>query len=458
MVVKLRRIIFIFVLAAIVMLQQKNAFAKSVEVDAMSGASVKHEGEILAIVIIAVVIAVFVTMAIFYARIKVKNQELIEANNAKSEFLSCMSHDMRTPMNAIINMSQFGMESDDFEEIKKYHEQINQSGKYLLRLINDTLDLNKLETNKMTLDMQPCKIHELINESVEMVEKKALDKGIELKVGHCKNYKVVMDKIRMKQVMINILTNAVKYTPKGGLVQFSVKETVKTDNSVSLRFIVKDNGIGISKEFQKKMFLPFEQEKENGMRSEPSAGLGLAIVHNLVEQMKGEVTCNSEKWNGTEFIIDMKFRIENTVEINDCESEEEDVRSILEGKRVLLVEDHPLNVQIAKKFLDNANITTEHAENGLVSLDMFGNSETYYYDAVLMDIQMPVMNGLEAASCIRKFNREDAKSIPIIAMTANAFEDDIKKSIEAGMNEHLSKPIDINKLYSVLAKYIRDKN
>ncbi len=344
-----------------------------------------------AVVIIAIVAIILYTKSRtrYIREIEKKSREQRMANMAKSNFLSRMSHDLRTPMNAIIGMSYLGINSQSLDETKDYHKKINESGKYLLGLIN----------------------------------------------------------------------NAIKFSYKGGTVQFIIKEDEVVDGKVDMTFIVKDSGCGMTKEFQAKMYEPFEQGEHSDVDTETGTGLGLSIVKKLVELMKGTIECDSEVGRGTTFTIKLNAEVcdakaansDNELAITDTDKE----LPILRDKRVLLCEDHPLNTMIAVKLLEKAGVIVETAENGRIGLEKFAKSEENYYDIILMDIRMPVMDGLEATKAIRKMNRKDSKVIPIIAMTANAFDDDKVKSLEAGMNEHLAKPIDARLLYNTLERYVK---
>lgn len=260
-----------------------------------------------------------------------------------------------------------------------------------------------------------------------------------------------MDPIRFEQIFINLLTNAVKFTPLGGKVEFLVANNCYHGNLLSCDFIVRDNGIGMSEEFQTHMFEAFVQEENEVQTQSQGTGLGLTIVKNLVSLMNGTISVKSAKGVGTEFTVHLDMPV-----VTACETPEDapPPEISLKGLKVLLVEDHPLNTQIAKKLLEKQGAAVDCAANGKEGARMFEASKSGEYCAILMDIRMPVMNGLEAAQVIRKMPRADAATVPIISMTANAFEEDVKATLAAGMNEHLSKPIEPQKLYSVLAKWV----
>ena len=273
-----------------------------------------------------------------------------------------------------------------------------------------------------------------------------------------------MDRLRFEQIIFNLLTNAVKFTPSGGRVELRMEFTNKTENRVSERISICDNGIGMSPQFMQHMYEPFAQEHSTLIRRTDGSGLGLTIVKKLVELMGGTIQCNSEQGKGTEFIIDIELlicegeKLQNPVSKVAEEKQQEDSSYHLAGKRVLLCEDHPLNTQIAKKLLEKQGMLVDCAENGEEGVQAFVRSKTGDYAAILMDIRMPVMDGLTAAERIRNTQREDALTVPIIAMTANAYEEDKEKSRAAGMNEHLAKPIEPKVLYDTLEKNIFVQN
>ncbi len=397
---------------------------------------------------------------ILYADNKKKKNVLESAISVKSNFLSSMSHDMRTPMNAIIGMSYLGMDSADLGEAKQYHKEINQSGQYLLNLINDTLDMSKIEQDKMQFNPEPYYSSEFLESMTTMLQKKADDKGVFLRVEDRSNTDraALIDKLRLQQIFINLINNAIKFTPPGGTVTFLVESSADADGMIGIRFTVQDTGIGMSEAFQEKMYLPFEQAATAKTSAESGTGLGLAIVQKLVGLMGGEIVCHSALGKGTEFVVTLHAK---AVEAPACAAQDalskEKIQSTLRGKQVLLAEDHPLNTMIAVKLLERMEVTVETAENGEIAVEKFRNAPERHYDAILMDIRMPVLDGLQAAAALRKLDRADAKTIPIIAMTANAFEDDVQKSIDAGMNAHLSKPVDPQKLYAVLTTLLSGK-
>lgn len=378
------------------------------------------------------------------------------ANNSKSDFLSRMSHDLRTPMNVIMGLSSLAMDSiNDPVEIEKALSNITNSSKYLLGLINDCLDLEKINSGKIELHAEPYPYVEFYNDMKAVIEPLCIKKNITLvmeEIGHVQPV-IVADKTRFEQIFYNLLSNAVKFTPEGGKVGMLTHNIVIENNYVTFDSIVKDDGIGMSKEFQKQMFEPFSQERNDVTPEYQGTGLGLAIVKQLVELMGGKIMVKSKKNAGTEYRIRFRFPIVDKIETVK-EVKTPTWTEILQGKRVLLVEDHPLNRLIAQKQLEKSEIRVTAVENGEEAVEHFSSVAVDYFAAILMDIRMPIMNGLEATKAIRKLKRPDAKKIPIIAMTANAFDTDIEKSLAAGMNAHLSKPIEPQELYETLAKLL----
>lgn len=387
-----------------------------------------------------------------------KQNITINQTRVRTEFLSRMSHDMRTPMNAIIGFSSpEALDGCSKEQLDEYLEKINGSGKYLLGLINEVLDMTKIDSGKMELESNVIEMDNFLETTVYMIEELCEKRQIRFvkQLPPGEGICFIGDKQRLSQIVVNLLSNAVKFTPKNGTVTFSVQKSMLSDTHITYIFTVKDTGIGMSREFQAKMYEPFIQEHSG----KEGTGLGLTIVQQLVTLMDGTIECISEKNAGTEFNIQLTFPL--------CESaatgktgggtaqpaDKERIAKALAGKRILLCEDHPLNQQIATRLLTRMGVTVEIANDGKQGTQAFEKSEENDFDAILMDIRMPEMDGLQATRYIRSLNRPDAKKIPIIAMTANAFVEDVEATSAAGMNEHLSKPIDPQKLYQTLAKY-----
>lgn len=393
-------------------------------------------------------------------------RKLQKALAAKSEFLSNMSHDMRTPMNAIIGFSEMGTDAQVPEEtLRDYIQKINSSAHYLLNLINDVLDMAKIESNKIELTIEPVLASELFDSIIFSVKPAMDEKQIEFAIevrnfieGKC----ALIDKLRMQQIFINLLSNATKFTPPGGKIECII-ESLHFDGRYSQeQIIIRDNGCGMSKEFMKKAFVPFEQEHTGNTPANSGTGLGLPIVKSLVDLMGGKITLKSEKNVGTEITINFTAELVDVASIPAKKVTAPPVEYDFSGAHVLLCEDHPLNCEIASKLLSKKGVFVDVAANGIQGLEKFKASGAGFYDAILMDIRMPDMDGLEATRTIRALTRPDAKTVPIIAMTANAFDDDIKMSLEAGMNAHLAKPIEPQRLYDtlmdLLQKEKREKN
>ena len=373
-------------------------------------------------------------------------------NSEKDDFLARMSHDMRTPMNAILGMANFGMDEIKDSKAYNYFSQIKESSEYLLALINDILDMQKLKNGEIKLEEVITSTLLIANKVKTIIEPRAAQKGITLNFNlECERiyHFVKVDEKRIEQVLINILTNAIKYTPKGGSVTWNdyVKEMPDGRIKVCHEFI--DTGVGISSEFQKIMFDPFTTEYNSESKYEGGTGLGLAIAKNLIQAMGGKMSCQSKLGHGTTFFVEVFLNLASDSEIGLFLKKKDDFKGIkvLKGKRILICEDLEINIMILSKLLSVFECDLDIARNGLegVNLARSGN-----YCAILMDIRMPVMNGLEASKEIRKF---DSK-IPIIALSANAYSEDIKKSLFAGMNAHLVKPIIKEKLYSCLVSFL----
>lgn len=381
----------------------------------------------------------------------------VSKNQAKSEFFSRMSHDMRTPMNAIIGFSDDELVScADSQKKTEYLKNINESGKYLLGLINEVLDISKMENNKTYIKYSPLSIVSFWDTSIPIIKEIADKKSITFISDYStvdKDCIALIDKQRLQQIFINLLSNAIKFTPKGGTVSLEVTVLNKSAESVVQKFIIKDNGIGMSEEFQSRLYEKFEQENP----TQDGSGLGLSIAKKLIELMGGTISFISKQGVGTEFTIILESQLSAALDDSDCSGNSiinDDFDNLI-SKRILICEDHPLNTQIAKSLLEKKGVKCEHADNGRIAVAMFNNSEINYYDAILMDIRMPIMNGIEAAKVIRSLNRSDSKTIPIIAMTANAFDEDIRQSKDAGMDAHLAKPINPKLLYSTLNRFLK---
>lgn len=395
-----------------------------------------------------------------YREIKAKNEELKEAvekaesaTQAKTEFLSRMSHDIRTPMNAIIGLTHLAKDENDIKTIKEYLYNIESASNFLLGLINDILDMSKIENGDLKLK-EDVFTREEFSDSISTVIKPLMDaKGINFVFAMNGTPDCIRaDKLRFNQIFFNLLSNASKFTSAGGTVEFITEDLPQKDSLAGLKFIIRDNGTGMSPEFIPHMYDPFSQERSKLSDSTKGTGLGLPIVKSLVDAMGGTITVNSELGVGTEFIIELYFALATPDEITDTSTPAS--RENLKDARILLVEDNEINVYVAKIMLERVGCQVTVAGNGQQAVDTFSASEPNYFDIILMDIRMPVMDGITATKLIRELEREDAATIPIIAMTADAFEEQQKKSMEAGMTHHLPKPINPSLLYHVLTKYL----
>ena len=377
-----------------------------------------------------------------------------KASRAKGAFLSSMSHDIRTPMNAIIGFAEIiAQNTGDKETVERSVQKILKSGDVLLKLINDILDLSKIESGKATLDLTAVDLNTEIENLSVMFSESTEQAGVNfVVVKNIANRYVLCDNIKLSQIMVNIISNAVKFTPKGGRIVFSINERGKAENGFAQYvFSVKDTGIGMSENFRSHAFEMFEREKTTTETGISGTGLGLAIVKRLVEMMGGEVEINSELGKGTEVIVSLKLQITDVSNVKTVKLKANAVVDFA-GKRLLLVEDNEMNREIATAILSELGFAVEQAENGAVAVDKVANSKDGYYDIILMDLQMPVMDGYKATSEIRALPNRAQAGIPIVAMTANAFDTDRQKCLEAGMNAHVSKPIDVEVLKHTLGK------
>lgn len=394
------------------------------------------------------------------AALEAAKREVERANAAKSDFLARMSHDMRTPLNGILGMTYITQKMNLPKKANENIEKINTSAQFLLGLINDLLDVSKAESGKIELHPEPYPVAELIN-YVNAVMRPLCDnkkQRLDISITSVDGYVCLMDKLRTNQIFLNLISNAVKYTPENGNISLSLCEHLTKNNKIAMRAVIADDGIGMSNDFQKVMFDSFTQEERHHNAEMQGAGLGLAIVKRLIEYMGGTICVKSAPNKGTTFTIDIQYDCIPVAEAsyNNVEPVGKllDV-NILAGKHILLCEDHPLNQEIAKLLLEEKKIIVEVADNGKSGVETFSNSVSGYFDAVLMDIRMPVMDGYEATKRIRALDRSDAGSVPIVAMTANAYNEDILQCFEAGMNDHLSKPVDPDMLIDKLCKMLK---
>ncbi len=369
------------------------------------------------------------------------------ASRAKSEFLSRMSHEIRTPMNGIIGMTAIALQQNQTpERIMDCLQKIQSSSDYLLGLINDILDMSKIESGKMKLEPFNFNIDEMFGTIRELILTQSLARKIRfVQEIELENHWFMADRMRISQVLINLLGNAVKFTPEGGSITLTVKETPLSRQESSLCFAVKDTGIGIAKEEQDRVFRSFEQAANRNPSKQQGTGLGLSISSRLVQMMGSNIQLESAPGMGSTF----SFTIPLTLG-EDEQTREEKEEIFFEGRRILVVEDNELNAEIAQYLLEERGFAVDCVYDGSQAVERIRTTQPGTYDVILMDIMMPVMDGLEATRTIRSMEREDCHTIPIIAMSANAFDEDLKKSVECGMNGHLSKPVEVDKLYETL--------
>ena len=384
------------------------------------------------------------------------------ANEAKTEFLQRMSHDIRTPINGICGMIDVADHyAEDMEKQTECRAKIKEASHLLLELINEVLDMSKLESDEVVLEEIPFNLNSISEEILGVIEHMAAEQNIrilweEKEVTH---WNLIGSPVHVKRILMNILSNAVKYNKENGHVYISCREILlKQTGMTTLEFVCRDTGIGMTEAFQKRIFEPFAQEHSGSRTKFAGTGLGMPITKKLVEKMGGTISFESKEGTGTTFVIRIPFRIDT--EMKDRTETEEKMETSIQGLHVLLTEDNELNMEIAEFVLQNEGTVVTKAWNGQEAVEIFRKSRPGEFDVILMDIMMPVMNGYEAAKMIRSLDREDAKVIPIIAMTANAFTEDRMRAKEAGMDEHIAKPVDgklLVKAINELVKHNQEK-
>ena len=390
------------------------------------------------------------------------------ANLAKSEFLSRMSHEIRTPMNGIVGMSTIAMQNiDNTDKIKDCLEKVIMSSKHLLALINDVLDMSKIESGKVELRHESFNFRAFLQDFENLYGEQAKSKGIsyETVLASDLEVQIIGDSLRLNQVLSNLLSNALKFTPAKGIIKLRVSKTGEDQENVYLRFEVIDTGCGIAEENYDKIFESFEQENVDVTYKYGGTGLGLSIVKRFTQLMGGGIHVTSVQGSGSTFTVDLPFgKIKESgkpTRFSDIDGRSDLARDCyvidydFKGKRILLVEDNELNREIAEELIGATGASVESAEDGVQAVKKFKESAEGYYDLILMDVQMPHMDGYEATRCIRALGRSDAQKVPIFAMTANAFAEDVQKSREAGMNAHISKPLDIRAVYKQMNRYLQ---
>lgn len=380
-----------------------------------------------------------------------------KASAAKSAFLSNMSHDIRTPMNAIVGFTTLaGSRIDQPEKVREYLDKIQSSSTHLLSLINDILDMSRIESGKVALDEQPCSLVDLLDDLYSIIQAEASARQLYLTVNTegLTHPNVRCDKLRINQILLNLLGNSLKFTKPGGFIKVNVEEVAGAPEGYGrYRFTVSDTGIGMSPEFVDHIFDPFERERTSTISGIQGTGLGMSITKNLVDMMHGTITVKSEQGSGSRFTIDLMLALDakgaGAARLRAEKAAHAHSHSV-RGSRILLVDDNDLNREIAITLLEDEGLTVEYAVNGQEAVDRLRASGADYFQLVLMDVQMPVMNGYEATRAIRNLDDERLANIPILAMTADAFEEDRQKALSCGMNGHLTKPIEIDKFFEAL--------
>jgi len=394
----------------------------------------------------------------------------------KTDFLSNMSHEIRTPMNGILGMLALSKMSagrmdehckstEEYKAIAEYLEKAESLSQFLLGLINDILDMSRIESGKMELAREPFDLFEFAEKLRAMFQKTIEEKGVVFKMEllDFDVRRVIGDELRLSQVIVNFLSNAVKFTSAGGEISVTFRQMNRMDGKVHFMIRVRDTGKGISPEFLKRIFKPFEQETATIAKSHGGSGLGMAIADNMVRLMNGQIVVDSEVGKGSDFSVYLALPVDesqpqgntdNEIFTKDSPAAKEDIQGecTIEGMKLLMAEDNEINAEISISILEEMGASVERAENGQEAVDMFMAHEPGYYDTILMDIQMPVMNGWEATAVIRGMEREDAKTIPIYALSADAFVEDKRRSVEIGMNGHISKPIDFDELVKTIGR------
>lgn len=387
------------------------------------------------------------------------------ANEAKSEFFSRMSHEIRTPMNGIIGMTAIAKKSvNEPQKVDDCLNKINLSAAYLMALLNDVLDMSRIESGKVELNCEVFDLREVFERIRVMFREKAEDGGIKLEIQYDNLDKtsVIGDNLRLSQILVNLISNAIKFTPSGGTVILDAQQKRTDKDEVEIEFAVTDTGIGIKEDFLNRIFEPFEQEESHTARQYGGTGLGLSICSNFVKMMGGEISVQSKYGEGARFAVNLTFSLPETdaqpetVEFNSELQVAEIAACDLDGVCILLAEDNDINAEIVTELLKERKADVERACNGRAAVDKFASAPAGTYAMILMDIQMPDMNGLEAARSIRALNHPDAESILIIALSANAFQEDINRALESGMNGYLSKPIEPERLYRLLDEKLAD--
>ncbi len=373
-----------------------------------------------------------------------------KANQSKTDFLRHMSHDIRTPINGILGMIAIAdRHKDDVKKLQECREKVLGAMEYLLSLVNNVLDIGKLETSEIILEHKPFDLIPLLMKQLPVIEMQASDNGIKFfggqEMNQIKHRYLIGSPVHLNRILMNLASNAIRYNRKGGSVTLYCKEVSSDENQAVYQFVCEDTGLGMSETFQANAFEPFSQDGKKSLSTYKGSGLGLSIVKKIVEQMHGTIDMQSKENVGTKFVITIPFDIDHEGQAH-ADGQYKPIHIDVSGQKALLVEDNELNREIAKMVLEDEGLVVDMAENGQEAVDAFANSKPGTYQFIFMDIMMPVMDGLEATRRIRAMDRPDAKKVPILAMTANAFQDDIQLSMDAGMNAHLTKPLDVEKI------------
>ena len=405
---------------------------------------------ILGTTVLVVVVSVFRLRS--RKKLRMAYEEVKAANNAKRDFMSKMSHDIKTPMNAIMGMTEIiERHAEDERMVRDYLGKLRISENYLLTLLDEILDMSRIDSGKMKLENKPFSLERMTDEIQVILQEMTGRKEQELKtdISGIRHRLVIGDKRRIEQILINLLTNASKFTQKNGKILLRIEEA----EDGKFVFCVKDNGIGIAEDQKERIFGAFSRVEDSRISREQGTGLGLSIARSYVEMIGGTIDVESTPGRGTEFVVCIPLELQSGQEVPVEEKDEaeaaETEQTELDGLRVLLVEDNEINREIAQELLKSMGVQADCAENGKEAVERFVSSEPGTYDVILMDLQMPVMDGLEASRQIRKSDRTD-REIPIFALSANAHEEDIRNSREAGMNAHISKPFDVDKVFALL--------
>ncbi len=392
------------------------------------------------------------------AELEKTKKEAEVANEAKTTFLLNMSHDIRTPLNGIIGMLDIADHfPDDLEKQNDCRIKVRNASKILLELVNDVLDRSKLESGEVVLEHVSFDLNDIVRDTYASVEKLAEDRDVEIieEENSVIHYKLIGSPLHYKRILINIISNAIKYNKDHGKIYITLREIDSTEKQATLEFICRDTGIGMSEEFMRHIFEPFTQENTSARSSYKGTGLGMSIVKSIVEKMNGTITVESVKDEGSTFKVVIPFEINDSYALTGDENTESNEQYSIEGLNILLVEDNDLNMEISEFLLKEDGANVIEALNGKEAVEIFRKSEIGQIDAILMDVMMPIMNGYDATNAIRNLDRKDAVTIPIIAMTANAFVEDKLKAKEAGMNGYISKPLDEKLVIKTIAESVR---